>query len=60
VDTVIVDGRVVLERGAFVALDEERLIARVDEASRAMLARMGATVSPDRSRHGPVPRAKAV
>jgi hypothetical protein len=53
VDTVIVDGRVILENGSFVALDEERLIARVDEASRSMLARMGATVTPDRSPHGP-------
>jgi cytosine/adenosine deaminase-related metal-dependent hydrolase len=58
VDTVIVDGRVVLEGGRFVALDEERLIARVDEASRAMLARMGATVTPDRSPYGPQSRRK--
>jgi cytosine/adenosine deaminase-related metal-dependent hydrolase len=49
VRTVIVDGRVVLEDGAFPGLDEERLMAQVNEASRALLGRMGVTVSPDRS-----------
>jgi cytosine/adenosine deaminase-related metal-dependent hydrolase len=51
--TVIVDGRVVLEDGAFADLDEERLMAQVDEASRALLRRMGATVAPDRVTHRP-------
>lgn len=50
VHTVIVDGRIVLEDGAFVALDEEGLLARINEASRAMLRRMGHTVEPNRVR----------
>ena len=41
--TVIVDGRVVLEDGAFVDLDEPRLLARINEAAQAMLRRMGYT-----------------
>jgi cytosine/adenosine deaminase-related metal-dependent hydrolase len=53
VQTVIVDGRVILEDGNFVALDEQQLLAQVDEASRKLLARMGARVTPDRSLYGP-------
>ena len=41
--TVIVDGRVVLEDGDFVDLDEPRLLARINEAAQAMLKRMGYT-----------------
>ena len=47
--TVIVDGRIVLENGAFVDLDEHLLLARINEASRAMLRRMGQTVEPNRT-----------
>jgi cytosine/adenosine deaminase-related metal-dependent hydrolase len=46
VDTVIVDGKVVLEHGQFVALDEPRLLARIGAASAALLARLGYTVEP--------------
>ena len=48
IDSVIVDGRVILEKGEFVHLDEPRLLARIDEASHALLARMGHTVEPNR------------
>jgi cytosine/adenosine deaminase-related metal-dependent hydrolase len=48
VHTVIVDGKVVLEKGSFVALDEERLLAQVDEAGRILLRRMGHKVEPNR------------
>jgi cytosine/adenosine deaminase-related metal-dependent hydrolase len=48
VRTVIVDGRVILEDGAFVNLDEPRLLARINEAAQAMLRRMGHTVEPNR------------
>lgn len=46
--TVIVDGKVVLEDGAFVELDEPRLLAQINEVSLAMLRRMGHTVEPNR------------
>ena len=46
VDTVIVDGQVVLEHGHFVALDEARLLARINAASAALLSRMGYSVEP--------------
>lgn len=46
--TVIVDGRVILDDGVFVGLDEPRLLARINEASRAMLRRMGHTVERNR------------
>lgn len=53
VRTVIVDGRVLLRDGEFVSLDEERSLAKVNEASRELLGRMGATVSPDMMRPRP-------
>jgi cytosine/adenosine deaminase-related metal-dependent hydrolase len=40
VHTVIINGRVVLEAGRFVALDERAIYARVREASRDLLSRM--------------------
>jgi cytosine/adenosine deaminase-related metal-dependent hydrolase len=46
--TVIVDGRVVLEDGAFPGLDEPALLARIDAGAGAMLRRMGYTVEPNR------------
>jgi len=49
VRTVIVDGRIVLENGAFVGLDEPRILAQINEASQAMLRRMGHTVEPNRT-----------
>jgi cytosine/adenosine deaminase-related metal-dependent hydrolase len=46
VDTVIVDGQVVLEHGEFVALDEAQLLARINAALSALLERMGYRVEP--------------
>lgn len=49
VRTVIVDGRLVLEDGEFPGLDEERLMAQVNEASARLLGRMGVSLTADRS-----------
>ncbi|MBX6321011.1 MAG: amidohydrolase family protein, partial [Rhodospirillaceae bacterium] len=48
VSTVIVDGRVVLEDGVFVNLDEKALLVEIDKASRALLARIGCRIEPNR------------
>ncbi|MBX3099041.1 MAG: amidohydrolase family protein [Salinibacterium sp.] len=47
VDTVIVDGRVVLRGGEFVDLDEQEQLVRASQRSRALLSRMGYTVEPN-------------
>jgi 5-methylthioadenosine/S-adenosylhomocysteine deaminase len=54
--TVIVDGSVILDDGAFVRLDESRLLARINEASQALFRRMGRPVEPNRfaRRRGPI------
>lgn len=44
VHTVIIDGKVVLENGGFVALDERRLLSEINKAAQSLLARMGHTV----------------
>ena len=56
--TVIVDGAVVLDDGAFARLDEARLLAQVNAASQALFGRMGVTMSPNRfpGRRGPAGR----
>jgi cytosine/adenosine deaminase-related metal-dependent hydrolase len=41
VDTVVVDGRVILEGGRFTVLDEEAEYAQIDRAARALYERMG-------------------
>ena len=41
VDTVIIDGRVVLQGGSFVHLDELEQYRRIDAAARALYGRMG-------------------
>ena len=52
VRTVIVDGRIVLEDGAFVAIDERAMLAAINEAAKGLLSRMGRTVEPNSvSRH---------
>lgn len=51
VDTVIVDGRVILLRGQFVEIDERELLARVVVASKNLLARMDHVVEPNRRVH---------
>ncbi|MBM4407424.1 MAG: amidohydrolase family protein, partial [Chloroflexi bacterium] len=48
VRTVIVDGAVILENGAFNRLDEARLLAQVDAASGALFRRIGRPVAPNR------------
>jgi 5-methylthioadenosine/S-adenosylhomocysteine deaminase len=48
VSTVIVDGKVVLQDGAFTELDEVRCLAQVNAASHALLERMGIAMEPDR------------
>jgi cytosine/adenosine deaminase-related metal-dependent hydrolase len=47
--SVMVDGRVVLDDGEFVELDESRLLAQINEASKAMLVRIGQTAQPNRA-----------
>jgi 5-methylthioadenosine/S-adenosylhomocysteine deaminase len=47
VHTVIIDGKIVLEDGRFVALDERRLLAEINKAAQALLARMGHKVVPN-------------
>jgi cytosine/adenosine deaminase-related metal-dependent hydrolase len=46
VDTVVVDGKVVLEGGAFPQLDEERLRWHANERVEALLERMGWSIRP--------------
>ena len=41
VDTVVVDGRIILKGGRFTQLDEEAEYARIDRAARALYERMG-------------------
>jgi 5-methylthioadenosine/S-adenosylhomocysteine deaminase len=51
VHTVIVDGKVVLEEGSFVNIDEERLLFQINQATTSILDRMGYQVEPNRIRH---------
>lgn len=48
VHTVIVNGRIVLEDGRFVTIDERRLLKECNKASVALLARMGLKAEPNR------------
>ena len=50
VDTVIVDGRVVLRHGEFVHLDEQLLVAEAGARSRTLLSRMGYSVERNATR----------
>ncbi|MDO7881167.1 amidohydrolase family protein [Salinibacterium soli] len=47
VDTVVIEGRVVLRGGMFPHLDEEALLRRASERSVGLLRRMGYTVGPN-------------
>ena len=47
VRTVIVDGKIVLEDGAFVTIDERAMLAAINEAAKGLLSRMGRTVEPN-------------
>jgi 5-methylthioadenosine/S-adenosylhomocysteine deaminase len=46
--TVIIDGKVVLDRGSFPGLDEAETLAHINEASLALISRMGKTIEPNR------------
>lgn len=46
VDTVIIDGKVILHKGEFVNFDEQALLAQAVAASQGMLERMGHKVVP--------------
>jgi cytosine/adenosine deaminase-related metal-dependent hydrolase len=48
VRTVIVNGRIVLEDGGFVGLDEAETLADINEAAMALLSRMGRPIEPNR------------
>jgi cytosine/adenosine deaminase-related metal-dependent hydrolase len=48
VHTVIIDGKVVLDGGAFPGLDEAEMLSHVNEASLALISRMGKTIEPNR------------
>jgi hypothetical protein len=47
VDTVIVDGRIVVERGQLVGVDVERLVAQADRLADALLDRASRTTGTD-------------
>ena len=53
VRTVMVDGRVVLEDGAFIAFDEAEALAEINHAAHSLLTRMGKPIEPNR-----IPRAR--
>jgi 5-methylthioadenosine/S-adenosylhomocysteine deaminase len=48
VDTVIVNGKIVLQNGSFVAVDEEKLLVQINQAAQSILKRMGFAVQPNR------------
>jgi cytosine/adenosine deaminase-related metal-dependent hydrolase len=48
VDTVIVNGRVVLDHGRFTSVDEPALLAEARDASARLLRRMGVVARPNR------------
>jgi len=47
VHTVIVNGKIVLEEGRFVAIDEVEMLSYINEASLALISRMGKTIEPN-------------
>jgi 5-methylthioadenosine/S-adenosylhomocysteine deaminase len=48
VHTVIIDGKVVLDCGMFPGLDEAETLGHINEASLALISRMGKTIEPNR------------
>jgi cytosine/adenosine deaminase-related metal-dependent hydrolase len=50
VHTVIVNGRIVLDGGVFAGIDEPEMLAHINEASLALISRMGKTIEPNRVR----------
>jgi 5-methylthioadenosine/S-adenosylhomocysteine deaminase len=53
VHTVIVDGKVILEEGSFVDIDEEKLLFQINQAAKLTLDRMGFTIEPNRVERRP-------
>jgi 5-methylthioadenosine/S-adenosylhomocysteine deaminase len=47
VHTVIVDGKVVMDEGKLMGIDEVEALAEINKAAMAMLARMGKTIEPN-------------
>lgn len=47
VHTVIVNGKVVLEDGAFKGINEPEMLSHINEASLALISRMGKTIEPN-------------
>ncbi len=47
VHTVIVNGKVVLEAGSFAGINEAEMLAHINEASLALISRMGKTIEPN-------------
>jgi cytosine/adenosine deaminase-related metal-dependent hydrolase len=48
VHTVIVNGRIVLDEGVFAGINEPEMLAHINAASLALIARMGKTIEPNR------------
>lgn len=48
VDTVIIDGKVVLDQGEFLHLDERELLRELNSRSQQLLSRMGVVAEPNR------------
>jgi len=46
--TVVVDGKIVLEGGVFTGINEPEMLAHINEASLALISRMGKTIEPNR------------
>jgi 5-methylthioadenosine/S-adenosylhomocysteine deaminase len=46
--TVVVDGKIVLEGGVFTGINEPEMLAHINEASLALISRMGKTIEPSR------------
>lgn len=47
VHTVVVDGKVVLDGGRFVGINEAEMLSHINEASLALISRMGKSIEPN-------------
>jgi cytosine/adenosine deaminase-related metal-dependent hydrolase len=47
VNTVIVNGKIVLEDGVFIGINEAETLADINDASLALISRMGKTIEPN-------------
>lgn len=50
IHTVIVNGKIVFDAGYFVAINEADMLSHINEASLALISRMGKTIEPNRVR----------